>query len=168
MVQVIGHHHEIFLIWAAASEGDLFNTNSMDVSTCSPFSCNWYAAFRSPVMSFEEECPPGKSTDMLLRKTPAEHSPSPGYLSIDWKINQKQQVKAQWETCGRKCKQKAIKRNQCHKHRWNYQCFFSQCHCLVACLIKLMSRILPSKAGFSSELKSQVQGQEVAPQNIIH
>lgn len=79
MVQVIGHRHEIFLIWAAASEEDLFNTNGMDVSTCSPFSCNWYAAFRSPLTSFEEECPTGKSADMLLRKTPAEHSPSPGY-----------------------------------------------------------------------------------------
>lgn len=39
--------------------------------------------------------------------------------------------------------------------------------CLLT-LQKLMSHILPSKAGFSSEFKkSQAEGQEIAPQNII-
>lgn len=35
-------------------------------------------------------------------------------------------------------------------------------------LQKLVSHILPRKAGFSSEFKkSQVEGQEIAPQNVI-
>lgn len=39
--------------------------------------------------------------------------------------------------------------------------------CLLT-LQKLMSCVLPRKAGFSSEFKkSQVKGQEIAPQNII-
>lgn len=45
-------------------------------------------------MGFEEGHPTGKSGYVLLR-TRAWHSPSPGYLSTDRKINKKQQVKAQ-------------------------------------------------------------------------
>lgn len=87
MVQVFGHCNENFLIWAAALEGDLFNTNTMDVSTCSPFSWDGYAAFRSHVLGFEEEHLTGQSEEILLRKTPAQHGPSLGYLSIEWKMN---------------------------------------------------------------------------------
>lgn len=133
-VEIFGHCHEDFLIWAAAP-GDLFNPNAMDVSTCSPFSWEGYAASRSHVMGFEEEYLTGKSEEVLFRKTLAQYDSSLGYLSIEWKMNQKQEVKAQWETCGRKYKQKAFKRNQCHKQRWNYQ-WFSQCHWFFAHLTK--------------------------------
>lgn len=96
-VEVFGHCHENFLIWAATPGGDLFNTNTMDVSTCSSFSWDGYAASRSHIMDFEEEYLTGKSEEVLLRKTLAQHNPSLGYLSIEWKMNQKQQVKAQWK-----------------------------------------------------------------------
>lgn len=48
-------------------------------------------------MGFEEEYLTGKSEEVLLRKTLAPHKPRLGYLSTEWKMNQKQQVKAQWK-----------------------------------------------------------------------
>lgn len=165
MVQVFGHRHENFQIRAAAPEGDFFNKIIMDVSICSPFSWDGYAASRSHAIGFKEHLT-GKSKEVLLRKILAQHDPSLGCLSIEWKMNQKQQVKAQWETHGRKHKQKAIKRNQFNRGEIT-NASPSATGCLLT-LQKLMSRILPCKAGLSSEFKkSQVEGQEIAPQNII-
>lgn len=57
------------------------------------------------------------------------------------------------EKQGRKCKQEAIKRNKCHKHRWNYQCFVAATP--VVCLCCKSSLAIFCKVSQGSEKKQE-------------
>lgn len=82
-------------------------------------------------------------------------------------MNQKQQVKAQLETCGRNTNKKPLKEISA-TNRGEITNATPSATGLLLTLQKLMRCILPRKARFSSELKkSQVEGQEIAPQTII-
>lgn len=118
-------------------------------------------------MGFKEHLS-GKNEEVLpSQETPWQHDPSLGYFSIEWKMNQKQQVKAQLETCGRNTNKKPLKEINATNRGEITNASPSATGWLLT-LQKLMSCILPRKAGFSSEFKkSQAEGQEIVPQTII-
>lgn len=138
----------------------------MDVSTCLPFGCKQYTAFRSHIVGFgrrtstweEHRCP-------QLSKTPAR----PGLPEDQPKklITSKRSRYSKKHMEGNTNK-KLLKEINAKNAGEITSASHSTSGCFLA-LSKLTSCIFPNKAGFINEFqKSEAQGQEIAPQNAIH